>query len=268
MISAARPLLPLALLLSSAALAGSSEKPALSVNAAPIGRTVAVEQVAKVPRADGPVMYLPAHTRAVLNLPGQHWKPADVIEQPAAYVSVYPIAGLNAQYPGQQKDTVDAVVRQQLETLKTIATTGRIPAGKLPYFPLPNAFQAVRGAAKYIQTADVRGVRYLTIYSQESSVLFPRTAVEYTFQGITRDGKNLVVMHVPYTLGSLPTAEQIRQDKNGGFVAPFPKTQTGPDAQLFQKKSAGYLKWVAAQMDAESARLGALDSVVKSIRVR
>ena len=128
------------------------------------------------------------------------------------------------------------------------------------------------GSVARISNSDVLGFRYLTVYSQESGVRFPRSAVRYTFQGVTRDGRYLVVLHMPYVMPTLPTAEQIEREdaRNGGFLAPFPTSPDGPSWAAFNRANERYLAALTTKLNAEerTGRLAPFDAAVRSIRVR
>ncbi len=273
----AQKLLALLIPLSAAALAGgldgprfnSSSLPTVSVNAAPVGRITRLGHVPLAVRTDAPVFFFPAHVRAVLNRPGESWRAAYDVDQPPAYVGVYPVAGVNAQYPERQPHTVDLLVKSRLNALQGILSGTVDPKGlpvPLPYFPLPNAYQVTAGAVKKVVTKDLIGLRFLTIHSQEGGVRFPREVVEYTFQGLTRDGKYLVTVHLPYGPASLPTRTELER-LNAWIEAPFPGSETGPDAVLFRKANAAYLAGLLRKLNAESGRLYDFDAVVLSIGI-
>jgi len=264
---------PLPLLLAAVALAGGSEGPALprlSLDARTIGQSADIEIVQGVPRTDAPQFYFPTHVRAVLNKPGQHWKPQYDVELPNAYVAVYPLAGLLAQYPEQGKPWN---VRTQVDTLRAL-NSGRlrlndVGAWGMPYLPLQNAHQVTAGAVRKVVTSSVRGIRYLTLYSQEDGVRFPREAVFYTFQGLSPDGRFYITAQVPYAPASLPTRAELDRTKNYA-VAPYPAESRGPAYDAYRAKVDAYRADLTRKLGAEEGKAGlqALDALVRSIRLR
>lgn len=204
-------------------------------------------------------------------MPGRTWQAQYAGEEPPAYVAVIPLDTLKSHYPAPM-GALSAEVNRVIAAAQGGPLRRGGVAGGLPYLPLPNAAQAASGSLARISNNDIQGFRYLTVYSQEAGIRFPRTAVRYTFQGVTRDGKHLVIMHVPYEVRTLPTAEQIEREdsRNRGFLAPFPGTPGGLSQEAFAKKNEQYLRDLTTKLDAEGrvGRLSALDSVVRSIQVR
>ncbi|MBB5233300.1 hypothetical protein [Deinococcus budaensis] len=193
--------------------------------------------------------FSPAQVRVVLNRPGEHWKPGFEADVPPASVTVTPVQNWLTLYKGPTA----RVVKERLDLLRKI-NAGQQDMGQfrnwleLPYFPLRNSAQAVSGAVKRINTGHLRGVRYLAVYSQESLKAYPRSAAFYTFQGLTRDGKHLVSVRLPYAPRSFPV-------EPGEGVLP-------------EKGWLAYRQQAQTKLDAESGKLGQLDALVQSIRVR
>lgn len=195
--------------------------------------------------------FSPAQVRVVLDRLGQHWTPAYPADRPPASVTVTPVQNWLTLY---RSASLRADVARQLNRLRAI-NAGRLRLNEmqakwpgLPYLPLINAFQAVSGAARQVNTPRLQGVRYLAVYAQESSVSYPRSAVFYTFQGLTRDGEQVVSVQVPYAPSSFP--------REGGG-----RLMSGDEWRR-------YLTQARAQLDAEDAKLVALDRLVQSVRIR
>ncbi|GAA5531963.1 hypothetical protein [Deinococcus aluminii] len=261
----------LPLFLSSVAVAGGVEPstlPKLSLNARTVGRVADIQTVQGVPRADGPIFFFPTHVRAVLNRPGQHWQPRYDTELPEAYVAVYPVAGLLAQYPERGEPWN---VRTQIDTLKAL-NSGRLKLNEvgawgLPYLPLWNAHQVTAGAVRMVETPTLKGLRYLTVYSQEDGVRFPREAIFATFQGLSRDGRFYITAQMPYAPASLPTRAEL--DRTKSFeVAPVPAQGSGPAYDAYRQKVDAYNLDLKRKLDAEDAAAAVrnLDALVRSIR--
>lgn len=253
------------------ASAGGREPPAgTGLNAAPLGRVVEVQQVPGVPvdEAAGTFFNFPAHTRLVLNRPGERWKASYAGDQPPAYIALYPVDALLGQFPQRGPNTMYREVVKRLNALRNLQPAEKL-ARPLPYFPVPNAFQAVSGAARVIRTPTFRGVRYLTIHSQEAGVRFPREAVEYTFQGLTTDGRTLISMHVPYPVAALPSRAALDTAK-AWALAPYPGTLDSPEGRAFKKRNADYLADLQRTFDAQdkAPQMRALDAALESLRIR
>lgn len=264
---------PLPLLLASAALAGGMEGPALprlALDARTLGRSAEVLNIQGVSRADGPTFFFPTHVRAILNKPGEHWKPSYDTDLPGAYVAVYPVAGLLSQYPERGKPWH---VRTQIDKLRAL-NSGRLKPNEvgvwgMPYLPLWNAFQVTAGAVRTVETPTLKGVRYLTVYSQEDGVRFPREAIFYTFQGLSHDGRFYVTAQVPYAPASLPTRAELDRTNNYA-VAPFPAQSTGPEHDAYRRQVDAYRADLTRKLNAEEGKadLRALDALVRSIQLR
>lgn len=259
----------LPLLLASVALAGGVQVPTLprlSLNAGTVGRVADIRVVGRVPRGDAPQFFFPSHVRAVLNRPGQHWGLGYDVELPPAYVAVYPVAGLLAQYPEQAQypergEPWDA--RTQIEKLRALNRGGLNEVKEpLPYLPLWNAFQVTAGAVRTVQTPTLRGVRYLTVLSQEDGVRFPREAVFYTFQGLSRDGRFYVTAQVPYAPATLPTRDELDRTRSH-VVARYSGPVGGGSTQ------DAYRADLTRKLNAEDGASGVrdLDALVRSIRL-
>ncbi|SEI99205.1 hypothetical protein SAMN04488058_10337 [Deinococcus reticulitermitis] len=193
--------------------------------------------------------FSPAQVRVTLNRPGERWKPGFVADMPPAYVTVTPVQNWLTLYKGPAA----RLVKERLDLLR------KINAGKqdmsvfrnwleLPYFPLVNMAQAVTGSVQRMKTPQLQGVRYLAIYSQETSVEYPRSMVFYTFQGLTHDGKHLVSVRLPYAPKSFPVEAGQSVSPENGWLA--------------------YRQRAMTKLDAENGKLAALDALVRSIRVR
>lgn len=194
--------------------------------------------------------FSPSQVRVVLDRAGQtRWKSQFPADMPPAYVTVTPVQNWLTLYQGPAKTKVN----DQISGLRDIISGKRSPTAQrgwkeLPYLPLTNTAQVAAGAIKRVQTPQLQGVRYLAIRGQEMLTDYPRSGVFYTFQGLSRDGKYVVSVRLPYSPASFPV-------------------ETGrpllPEAGGLQAMSR-----VSARLDAESGKLAALDQLVQSIRIR
>lgn len=210
----------------------------------------------------------PAHIRAVLNLPGQRWRAQHDADAPPAQVAVYPVAGWLSLFrtPAARQE-----VRRRIELLRALnaGTLGvrELQAGlgnrsDLPFLPLRNASQVTAGAVRRIKTPAVEGIRFLTVSSQEDGVRFPREAVFYTFQGLSRDGRFWVSVTVPYAPASLPSRDEL--DRTRSYVV---AQYSGPADNSARN---AYRADLTRKLDAEDGEAGlqALDALVRSLRLR
>ena len=113
--------------------------------------------------------FSPAQVRVVLSPPGQPWKAQFPADMPPGYVTVTPVQNWLALYKGEARKEVTA----ELATLRSInAGKGDLKRlrreASLPYLPLMNAEQAVSGAVRRLNTAQLAGVRYLAVYAQDT----------------------------------------------------------------------------------------------------
>ncbi|WP_157465182.1 hypothetical protein [Deinococcus apachensis] len=180
--------------------------------------------------------------------------PQDPARQEAA-LSVYPVAGLVAANPGD----LGREVQTQLGRLRTLLKSWPArPSGELPYLLGPPADQVFATAVRYLDFPGGSGVRYLTMYSSDVS---PVTSdrLFYTFQGLTEDGKYILVLTYPVSTRRLPA--------NYDAVPPGQR-----DALARGVGYPAYLSRTAQMLGATgpadfSPSLGKLDAAVRGIRV-
>lgn len=192
--------------------------------------------------------FSPAQVRVVLSPPGQPWKAQFPADMPPGYVTVTPVQNWLALYKGEARKEVTA----ELATLRSInAGKGDLKRlrreASLPYLPLMNAEQAVSGAVRRLNTAQLAGIRYLAVYAQDTGE-YPRTAVFYTYQGLSRDGKFVVSVHLPYAPTTMPAPGQTRAISGAELPS--------------------YLWRTADLLDEETVKLTAFDRLVQSIHIR
>ena len=65
----------------------------------------------------------------------------------------------------------------------------------LPFLPVIKHSQTLRVAAKYLETAAIEGIRYLTTYQSPGDFL-SATEIVYTFQGISKDRQHYIAVTV------------------------------------------------------------------------
>lgn len=254
-------------LLLATAVAADAVRPALprvEVDARLLGTPVQSAVFRDQPRQPGPVFYAPAHRTVVFGTDlyghGRTSPPA---------INVYPVAALLAKYPERGPGSV----RAQVEALRAI-NSGRLnpvraAAGDLPYLWTPGAAQMAVGAVRRLTLpGGLSGVRFLTIHAQEE-VRYPREAVLYSFQGLTRDGRFYVTFDAPYAPPNLPAQADLDRTR-ASAIAPMPAAGTGPAQVEYRAAVAAYFGDLRRRLDANDTAPGVktFDAVVRSLRLR
>ncbi|MEQ8673758.1 MAG: hypothetical protein RLP44_29995 [Aggregatilineales bacterium] len=176
---------------------------------------------------------------------------------PMPRVDIFPIEGFGA-YPFyvEQLDLLTSIIAERPDLNRyVVAGTNGVVENVLPFLPIFNAAQVFRVQPQVIETANLRGIRYLVYYSQAMNPI-TEGEVFYTFQGVTADGQHYVSAILPINTGTIPTDAHENVD---------------PDA--FASQYATYLDDVlgmlsAADVDSFTPSLYTLDQLVQSIRVR
>lgn len=164
-------------------------------------------------------------------------------------VYVFPVAGF-AQYPA------DSPVNTQLAALQTLLADQPELEGmdSLPFLPPATGGFAFIAQAEYLETDTLTGVRYLTSIRQDVGETL-EGQVRYVFQGLTKDGLNVVSVQYFVLTGVLPT--QPTADLNyDEFAANYEQYIADIEAQLN-----------ALDADAYTPSLNALDAFVGTISV-
>lgn len=194
--------------------------------------------------------FSPAQIRVLLDQVGQSkWKAQYAADMPPAYVTVTPVQNWLTLFKGPSKTKV----AEQISGLRDIISGKRSPTAQrgwaeLPSLPLTDTAQVAAGAIKRIETPQLQGVRYLAVRSQEMLKEYPRNAVFYTFQGLSRDGKYVISVRLPYAPVSFPVKAGVAlSPENGGLQA---------------------LQQLNIRLDNENAKLTAFDHLVQSVRIR
>jgi hypothetical protein len=132
------------------------------------------------------------------------------------------------------------------------------PSGELPFLPLWNAAQIAHTRPVYLDFENGSGIRYLTQYGQDITVINNRNLF-YTYQGLSRGDRYYVSMIFPVSLEILPAD-----------ASSPPPGLTWDD---LAKRYTEYLADVIAKIDAQypasfKPDLSLIDSLVLSLQVR
>jgi len=100
----------------------------------------------------------------------------------------------------------------------------------LPFLPVMPASQVIRSRARYIETAAVRGISYVTAYRQDVSP-FVGGDFYYTFQGISTDGASYISVVARPTTGLFP-AEMAADFNYEAFTAGIAEYMTQSSTTL------------------------------------
>ena len=164
-------------------------------------------------------------------------------------------------------------IKGEIETLRainagTLNPATLIPPGgqpalrpfrALPSLFNPSEFQWAAGAVRRMTLpGGLRGVRYLVIRAGDTGYL-PAEMTEYTFQGLSADGRFYVTLTMPYMLTGVLSEAQI--------------SKTFTKAQLQTSDETTYNAYalnVERKMDADTQapKILLLDALVNSIRLR
>lgn len=153
----------------------------------------------------------------------------------------------------QQIQALQALITQRPSLDTYMAVNAQNPSGNaLPYLPVFPAGQIIRARAAYVETPTLKGVVYLTHFAQDVSPIIT-SALMYTFQGISNDGRYYVSATMRPATSPLP--------------------DTIPDPFDYDQFMAGYVEYLgttvatlnAAPDSAFSPALTTLDAMVQSI---
>lgn len=131
---------------------------------------------------------------------------------------------------------------------------------ELPYLPTPNAVQAFHSNVEIIEFNNGKGLRYLTAYYQDYSPV-TNEFLEYTFQGITTDGRYYVSVSIPLYHFGLPDNHEVFFNSHKEEV------------EELENDYQGFMAKIARKLD-ESAQnefnppLKELDEMIKTLQIR
>ncbi|MFN8420659.1 MAG: hypothetical protein U0528_15665 [Anaerolineae bacterium] len=95
-------------------------------------------------------------------------------------------------------------LQQLLRARRDLAEYAASTANPLPFLPAVAAGQTIRARVRYLGTAAVSGISYVTAYQQAAEPLVQRDYL-YTFQGISADGRYYISVVFRVSPESFPT---------------------------------------------------------------
>jgi hypothetical protein len=112
-------------------------------------------------------------------------------ESPAA-IRVYNVADFKGYAEREKRLAALQSLLEQKPSLKAgEPMSENANVNTLPFLPVVPAGQIIRARAEYVETPAVKGIRYITVYSEDVG---PFAAGEflYTFQGLSADGQHYI----------------------------------------------------------------------------
>lgn len=204
---------------------------------------------------------LPAHQRATLTAPTlRNFTNETQHTERYSYVTVLSLKSLKSYWSKLIEDSDSGTRFNELEKTLFAAARGgpmKTDDGVIYDFPSINAAQVATGSLARLSTQQFQGYRFLAWYTQDG-YRASKYEIGYNFIGLTRDGKNLIVVHLPYEVPTLPSPEKVQQAyaKESGNMSEVGVNQL---LQALKTKLAA---------EARTGRLSPFDAVVKSIQIR
>ena len=163
-------------------------------------------------------------------------------------------------YPADEYARVNSNAADEIQRLKSVLAGGPLNQETMPHW-LVNAGQIFAAKPQIIPFQNGRGLRILTQYDQYPAPVNNRELI-YQFQGLTSDGKHLVVAILPVTASVLAEDEKPEAAVPSGGI-PLPASG-GPD-QAYYDNVAKTLD--AMYEDSFNPSLFQLDALIQSIQV-
>jgi hypothetical protein len=112
-------------------------------------------------------------------------------EAPAA-IRVYNVADFKG-YAEQEKRlaALQSLLEKKPELKALEPMSQNAGDNALPFMPVVPAGQIIRARAEYVETAAIKGIRYITVYREDSGP-FAANEFVYTFQGFSADGQHYI----------------------------------------------------------------------------
>jgi hypothetical protein len=142
------------------------------------------------------VFSVSALTSERLNVPGP-WRAPGVID-------VFTTADIEAvPSASEQLDQLRTLLDERPDLAPFMTAGSDLTGNELPYLPLPEAGQALRAQAQYIDTPQLSGIAYVAGFRQDVS-RFAARDFWYTFQGLSADGTRYVAVTWVLTAPGFP----------------------------------------------------------------
>jgi hypothetical protein len=215
-----------------------------------IAENVNVVHVPGTPASQGPGF---AEVRHRLFAPYGTTPYVDKISDPVGGIRVYQIADFKGYAENEKRlQQLQSLLAKRPDLTPYIATARDMSQNNLPFLPVYPAGQVLRARPRYVETASVKGITYVTAYQEVAEPLLSNS-LTYTFQGISNDGTYFISATFNLTTSLFP------QTVGSDF-----------DPALFASKLGEYLAKSTALVDRASPSefkpdLISLDAVVQSI---
>jgi hypothetical protein len=200
----------------------------------------------QIPRADSSDLPVWGKTPGHIQIQLEGYPQEGKTQQPQIYV-----------YPAMDYVNLNTGTFESIHRLDNIfaAPGAAISVDQLPEVPFLNAKQTFGAYIQTIPFQNGKGVRYLTQYAQGLMPIDNQSLV-YTYQGLTNDGADYIVVILPVSLDSLTTFE----NWNGQQPAsPSDYTQYVTDV----------VRWLNQQQPSEYIPdLSKLDALIQSIAIQ
>lgn len=169
------------------------------------------------------------------------------------WVGVYPVTPYRAIWAGQN----DNWVADNLGALeRLLAEAPAAPAAPLPVLPRLNAYNDFASRVAYLALpGGGKGVRFVGRFSQDAAPL-RNDQLRYVFQGLTADGRYLVVASIPVKTAALP------EDTEVAVVDP-----AAPERDILEHLAGWRTKFDALAPTDFSPSLEVLDAMLGSVEV-
>jgi hypothetical protein len=165
-------------------------------------------------------------------------------------------------YPAYDYRDMNDYASETIELMLTMLTDSQkiTNAKELPYIPPVNAAQVFHSNVAVIEFKNGKGLRYITTYHQNYSPI-TNQELEYTFQGLTTDGRYFVSISFPAYHSGLPANYEV-------FKNSFKE-----DAQELKNDYQGYVAKIARKLDQSAQNefnppLQVLDEMIKSMEIK
>lgn len=172
---------------------------------ATLGRSVNITRVpGEPPSPEGPFDLGPRHL--TFSLYGSRQEGAKVprpIDAPGA-LRFYQTADLvDYDWASGQLSGLTSLLDRRPDLARATVDADDGSTRPLPFVQFTGAGQAIHARAHYIDTTELAGIAYLTVFRQD---VYPFSASDfwYTFQGLSHDGSWYVAVDVPVEAGMFP----------------------------------------------------------------
>lgn len=178
-----------------------------------------------------------------------------------AQIRIFPVADYEAMYEQEGNTAITdyiAALQAQIAGKSTDLPPADMSA-PLPFLPVLPAGQVIAANIKYLDFNGGTGYRFITRYAQDIDV-FTADSLTYTYQGLTADGKYLIVYIQPLTASMLPaTYNEVPQEVFDSIVN---------DRDAYEAYRQNVITTLnEAPADQFTPNLDALDAMVQSMTV-